>query len=225
MQPNEYALIVAGGSGSRMQSSIPKQFIEVGNKPILMHTIEAFYQFNPAITIILVLPISDQQYWIELCNKYNFNVQHIIKNGGKTRFESVKNGLKEIEDENGIVAIHDGVRPLISQDVIKNSFESAYKKGNAIAAVPLKDSIRELENNASKAVDRSKYMLIQTPQTFMVKTIKEAYNTIDSGFTDDASVAENAGIKVHLIEGDYKNIKITTKEDLLIAEAFIRLKK
>jgi 2-C-methyl-D-erythritol 4-phosphate cytidylyltransferase len=214
------ALIVAGGSGTRMESNLPKQFLLLAEKPILMHTIEAFY--NSGVNqIILVLPQSQIEFWNQLCQTHQFTIQHQIVAGGATRFESVQNGLHHCNN-NDLVAIHDGVRPFINKEIIINSFETAAQKGNAVAAVRLKDSIRKVELLGNKNVNRDNYYLIQTPQTFKAQLIKEAYAAQDHvNFTDDASVLESNGNAINLIAGDYKNIKITTPEDLLVGEAFI----
>lgn len=215
----KYVVIVAGGSGTRMKREIPKQFIPVAGKPILMHTLLAFYNFSAEINIILVLPESQILGWKSLCAQYNFDIPHKTTIGGKTRFHSVKNGLANINGD-GLVAIHDGVRPLVSDQIILNSFAMAEQKGNAITAVPLKDSIRWTDGTNNKVVNRNDYQLVQTPQTFQVNLIKSAFNTgYDPGFTDDASVLEASGTKINLIEGDYSNIKITTPEDLVLAES------
>lgn len=182
-----------------------------------MHTIHAFRQF----TITLVLPENQQNYWSQLCDEYDFQIAHEVISGGSTRFQSVSNALNNIPNQ-GIVAIHDGVRPFITESIIKQSFELAHKHGNAIAAVPLKDSIREVSVESNKALDRSMYQLIQTPQTFDIALIKKAYQKNESPlFTDDASVLESDGYSIHLFEGSNTNIKITTPEDLVIAEALI----
>lgn len=216
---NKYAIIVAGGRGLRMESNVPKQFLLLVEKPILMHTLEAFQRAIKGIGIVLVLPSDQIKKWEFLVMKHSFNIEHRIVAGGKDRFNSVKNGLVEIP-ENSLVAIHDGVRPLVSKDVIIRSFEGAAVYGNAIASVALKESIREVNQEGNKSVDRDAFRLIQTPQTFKAALIKDAYANVEhSEFTDDAGVLENAGVKIHLIEGDYKNIKITTQEDLLFAEA------
>lgn len=218
----KYVVIVAGGSGTRMKREIPKQFIPVAGKPILMHTLTAFYRVSEQIQIILVLPESQVLGWKSLCAQYHFDVPHITTVGGETRFHSVKNGLSEIKGD-GLVAIHDGVRPMVSEQIILNSFAIAEQKGNAIAAVPLKDSIRWSKGEDNKVVNRNEYQLIQTPQTFQIGLIKEAFNTEhDPGFTDDATVLEATGTKIHLIEGDYSNIKITTPEDLVLAESLLK---
>ncbi len=218
---NEYALIVAGGSGSRMKSSIPKQFVEIGGLPVLMHTISAFILYSNNISIILVLPENQINRWDQLCALHNFSVPHLIVAGGACRTDSVINGLKHIVKE-GIVAIHDGVRPFVGKEIIKAGFEAAKIHGNAVAAVPLKDSIRQVKGGHSTAVERSEFILVQTPQTFMVSQIKQAYEKYNESFTDDATVAENAGHHIHLIKGGYENIKITTPEDLIYAEAILK---
>jgi 2-C-methyl-D-erythritol 4-phosphate cytidylyltransferase len=226
MNSKEYALVVAGGKGTRIKSSTPKQFLPLNGLPILMHTLEAFHRYSENITLILVLPETDIERWNALCRQYNFSRKFILQIGGETRFQSVKRGLEKIEGD-GLVAIHDGVRPLVSTDLIASSFRLAEIHHSAIAAVPLKESIRIIgEDSASQAVDRSKFRLIQTPQTFRVSMIKKAYEaTEDSSLTDDASVAERTGHRISLYEGNYENIKITTAEDLTIAEALLKSRK
>ena len=222
----KFAIIVAGGSGKRMESSIPKQFLLLNGRPVLMHTIEAFAS-QKDIHIIVVLPHSKFDEWKSLCIEYSFPINHDLVEGGDTRFHSVLNGLNKI-DTDGIVAIHDGVRPIISQKIIRDSFDIAYQKGNAITAVKTKDSIRELTlTGQSKNVNRNNYYLVQTPQTFQISVIKEAYNNASHyNFTDDAGVAEEVlGLNINLIEGDYCNIKITTPEDLNIASVLMNSKK
>jgi 2-C-methyl-D-erythritol 4-phosphate cytidylyltransferase len=215
----KYAIIVAGGSGSRMKSDIPKQFIEVGELPILMHTLKRFKEADSEIELILVLPESQFDYWNLLCKKY-LTVPHQLVKGGKTRFQSGLNGLQVIGNE-GIVAIHDGVRPFVSVDIINESFKIAAEKGTAVVSVASKDSVRI----NGKSIDRSTVRLIQTPQAFQIPLIKKAFETEElSIFTDDASVAEHAGFEINLIEGNYENIKITTPEDLLWAEVILSRK-
>lgn len=222
MNLKEYAIIVAGGKGTRIKSALPKQYLEISGLPVLMHTINAFFRYSNEIILILVLPDNDVTLWKTLCGKYGFNKPHIIAKGGDTRFESVKNGLSQIAG-NGLVAIHDGVRPLVSEDLIGASFRLASIHQSAVAAVRLKESIRITDQDNTKAVDRSKFRLIQTPQTFQVALIKEAYDSKDDpALTDDASVAERAGHTISLFEGSYENIKITTAEDLIIAEALLK---
>lgn len=223
----EYALIVAGGKGTRIKSALPKQFIELNGKPILLHTLEAFYRYSSTLKIVLVLPEDDFVIWKSICTKFNFSKPIVLQKGGETRFQSVKNGLALMEGE-GLVAIHDGVRPLVSEDIIGASFRLAAIHTCAVAAVRLKESIRITDQDNTKAVDRSKFRLIQTPQTFDLQLIKKAYEgKEDSSLTDDASVAEKAGHIISLFEGSYENIKITTPEDLTVASALMdsRLKK
>ncbi len=224
MKSNETALIVAGGKGTRIKSVLPKQFIELDGKPILLHTLEAFIRYSPTIAIVLVLPEDDFKIWNNICKKFQVTYPVILQKGGETRFQSVKNGLQKIE--HGLVAIHDGVRPLVSEDIIGASFRLAAIHQCAIAAVRLKESIRMTDQDNTKAVDRSKFRLIQTPQTFQVDLIKKAYEQKeDNSFTDDASVAERAGNIISLFEGSYENIKITTQEDLIVAKALMEAKK
>lgn len=189
-----------------------------------MHTLEAFYRYADDITVILVLPADDFDTWKTLCGKYYYNRPLILQEGGVTRFQSVKNGLTKIEGD-GLVAIHDGVRPLVSPDIIGASFRLAAVHQSAVAAVRLKESLRITDQDSTKAVDRSRYRLIQTPQTFSVDLIRRAYEIPeDASLTDDASVAERSGISISLFEGSYENIKITTPEDLEVAAALLKKK-
>lgn len=221
----EFALIVAGGKGTRIKSKLPKQFLELNGTPILMHTLEAFYRYSPTITIVLVLPEDDFATWNDLCNKYNFTKPIILQKGGETRFQSVKNGLEKINGP-GLVAIHDGVRPLVSEDIIGASFRLAAVHQSAVAAVRLKESIRMTDQDNTKAMDRSRFRLIQTPQTFSIDLIKQAYLLKeDPTMTDDASVVEKLGHTISLFEGSYENIKITTAEDLIVAKALLDARK
>lgn len=225
MNNKEYALIVAGGKGTRINSKLPKQFLELNGLPILMHTINAFYRYSEQIQIIVVLPADDFSTWKMLCEKYQFNKPLILQQGGETRFQSVKKGLEKIETD-GLVAIHDGVRPLVNEDIIGASFRLASVHQCAVASVRLKDSIRETNQDNTKSVDRSKFRLIQTPQTFQVDLIKQAYQIKeDVSLTDDASVAERSGHRISLFEGSYENIKITTPEDIVVAEALLASQK
>lgn len=216
----QYVIIVAGGSGSRMGATLPKQFLLLNGKPILSYTIEAFLRYSPAIQIKLVLPAEQIAIWESLSPPYP-SVH--ITTGGATRFQSVRNGLNCIEGHEGLVAVHDGVRPFVSPTIIQKSFESAAQFGTAVVSVPSKDSVRLLAaNGQNQAVDRSHVRLIQTPQTFRVDLLKKAFQTPElPTFTDDASVVEAAGFGIHLIEGAYENIKITTPEDLVWAETFV----
>jgi 2-C-methyl-D-erythritol 4-phosphate cytidylyltransferase len=218
----EYALIVAGGKGTRIKSTVPKQFIELNGLPVLCHTINAFFRYSEKIKVILVLPKEEFEVWEAIVKKYHFTYPVVVQEGGSSRFQSVKKGLEKIEGD-GLVAIHDGVRPLISADIIRESFRLAAKHQSAVAAMPLKDSIRILERDQTKAMDRAQFRLIQTPQTFQVSLIKKAYKTKeDNALTDDASVVERDGHSIFLFEGSYRNLKITTEEDLVIAEALLK---
>lgn len=221
MNKIEYALIVAGGKGTRIKSELPKQFLELNGKPVLLHTIEAFYRYSEKLSIILVLPESDLPIWQSICERYQFNKPITLQKGGTTRFQSVRKGLEKIEGD-GLVAIHDGVRPLVSADIIAASFHLAAIHKSAVAAVRLKESIRMTDADNTKAVDRSRFRIIQTPQTFDVSLIKKSYQIDeDITLTDDASVAERSGHVISLFEGSYENIKITTPEDLVVAEALL----
>ncbi len=214
-----YVIIVAGGSGTRMGTSVSKQYLEIGGKPILMHTLQNFFQYDSAVNLILVIPLLDFQYWEHLCTRFSFPVPHQLVKGGSSRFQSVKNGLDTISGNEGLVAIHDGVRPFVTHEVISRSFEVAAKKGSAVAVVALKDSIRKvLEDGKSVFQERQQFRLVQTPQTFQVKRIKKAFENPESDlFTDDATVYEYQGWEVELISGNPENIKITTPEDMQYA--------
>lgn len=214
----KYAIIVAGGSGSRMKSDLPKQFIKIGTLPILMHTLLQFKQADATITLIVVLPESQFGLWHHLCQEYAFEVEHILVKGGNTRFQSSKNGLAAIKT-NGLVAIHDGVRPFVSTSIIIASYTMAAEKGSAVVSVASKDSVRV----NGQSIDRNSVSLIQTPQTFQLSIINKAFETQELPlFTDDASVVEHAGFSINLLEGSYENIKITTPEDLLWAEIILQ---
>jgi 2-C-methyl-D-erythritol 4-phosphate cytidylyltransferase len=218
---NLYALIVAGGSGTRVGADIPKQFLELAGKPVLMHTIEKFHAFDSALKIITVLPESQIGLWKELQKKYSFSVSQILVTGGSSRFLSVKNGLMEV-DENGLVAIHDGVRPLVSAATIKRCFADAEIFGNAIPVISPSDSLRMITEQGNMPVNREYLRLIQTPQVFVAKLIKKAYlQDYSPDFTDDATLLEKTGESIHLVEGNRENIKITNPEDLVIAEALL----
>jgi 2-C-methyl-D-erythritol 4-phosphate cytidylyltransferase len=220
----EYAIIVAGGSGNRMKSEIPKQFLKIHGLPILMHTINAFRDYSELLKIILVLPADQMEFWEQLCAEHSFKVNYTLIEGGDSRFASVKNGLQSIKDNSGIVAVHDGVRPVIGKEIIAASFSKAAEQGSAVTSVPLKDSIRKVETSGGNAaMDRSLFQLIQTPQTFRLDWMQKAFQTgYSDQFTDCASVLESAGYPIHLIPGSYENIKITTPEDLRWAEIYLQ---
>jgi 2-C-methyl-D-erythritol 4-phosphate cytidylyltransferase len=217
----KYAIIVAGGSGSRMNSPIPKQFMLLKGIPLLMHSIEIFHSYDPTIKLIVVLPDEHVVYWQTLCEKYQFRIIHKVVKGGKERFYSVKNALCEIK-EDGLVAVHDGVRPLVSNETIRRTFESALQTGAAIPGLPVVDSIRMLEDGRNKPVDRSAFCLIQTPQVFKTQLLIAAYEQeYQPLFTDDAAVVENLGYRISLVEGNKENIKVTNPQDIVIAEALM----
>jgi 2-C-methyl-D-erythritol 4-phosphate cytidylyltransferase len=217
-----YAIIVAGGSGSRMNADIPKQFILLKGLPILMHTINRFYNFNSSIHIILVLPQSHIANWEKLCKEHNFTLKHQIVSGGETRFHSVKNGLDAITETNVVVGIHDGVRPFVSNETLSSCFGGAEKSGNAVPSVAVSDSMRMVENAENSYLDRNQVKIIQTPQCFQIALLKKAFlQNYSPSFTDDATVVEAIGEKVNLVEGNSSNIKITTPYDLKIAEVIL----
>ena len=221
MEKKKFVIVVAGGSGLRMGANMPKQFLELYGKPILIHTIEKFLQINP-FRLILVIPSDHQKTVEEILQKFQLEEKVILIEGGNTRFQSVKNGLQAVKEKEGLVAIHDAVRPMISQSIISASFEKAEQYGSGVVAVALKDSIRKVTSEKNYAVDRSSYQSIQTPQTFDLRILKKAYDVAyKKTFTDDASVYEESGHSIYLVDGDYQNIKITTPEDLEIAKVFL----
>lgn len=216
-----YAVIVAGGKGLRMGSELPKQFLCIGGRPILMHTLEAFHRFDEAMQLILVLPHDHQPLWHKLCEEHAFSLPHLLADGGETRFHSVKNGLAQIT-EDGVVAIHDGVRPFVSKEVLERCFTAAVTRKAVLPVIPIVDTVRELTAEGSLTVDRNAYKLVQTPQVFNVTLLKAAYEQpFTPFFTDDASVVEALGRQITLVEGNRENIKITTPFDLKIAEALL----
>lgn len=219
-----YVIIVAGGKGLRMGGEIPKQFIPVHGKPILMRTVEAFHAYDENLNVILVLPASQQDYWKELCQKHRFSVPYSLANGGKTRFESSKNGLSLIpNEEEGMVGIHDGVRPFVSKTVIRDCFRATMEHKAAIPVIPVTDTLRRVdEKENGHNVLRSNYRIVQTPQVFDIRLLKKAFSQpYQESFTDDASVVEALGHKVYMVEGNKENIKITTPLDLKIAEILV----
>lgn len=219
----DYVIIVAGGKGLRMGSDIPKQFLPIGGKPVLMRTLERFRAYDQDLKIILVLPEAQQDYWQGLCKEYGFLVEYQLANGGQTRFHSVQNGLALIPDDaEGVVGVHDGVRPFPSIDVIRNCYTTAREKKAVIPVIPVVETVRHLEGEASVTVPRGDYRLVQTPQTFDIQLLKAANRQpYNDGFTDDASVVESYGHEITLVEGNRENIKITTPYDMKIAEVLI----
>ena len=219
----DYVIIVAGGKGLRMGSDIPKQFLPIGGRPVLMRTLERFRAYDADIQIILVLPEAQQTYWRELCEQYDFKVPYQLANGGPTRFHSVQNGLALVPDDaEAVVGVHDGVRPFPGIEVIRNCYQTAREKKAVIPVIPVVETVRHLEDEGSVTVPRGDYRLVQTPQTFDIQLLKAANRQpFNDGFTDDASVVESYGHPITLVEGNRENIKITTPYDLKIAEVLI----
>lgn len=216
-------IIVAGGIGKRMNADIPKQFLLLKGKPVLIHTMHAFYEYDNNINIITVLPVNYVNYWKQLCHDYSFDIEHEIITGGDTRFVSVQNALKNISDE-GLTAVHDGIRPFVSQETIKRCFDTAKIYGSALPVIPLKESIRYVNKNESKYLNRKLYQIVQTPQVFQSRILKEAYvQKFEINFTDDASVVEAKGYKVIITQGNEENIKITTPLDMKFAEILVNI--
>ena len=214
----KYIIIVAGGKGLRMGGDIPKQFLPVCGKPVLMRTLEAFHAYDASMRLILVLPVSQQAYWKQLCEEYQFDLVHEIANGGETRFHSVKNGLALVK-EDGLVGVHDGVRPFVSQEVISRCYEEAVSLKAVIPVIGVVETVRHLTEEGSETVPRDQYKLVQTPQVFDVTLLRRAYQQEYTDlFTDDASVVEALDEKVYLVEGNRENIKLTTPFDLKLAE-------
>ena len=220
---NKYAVIVAGGSGSRMgNSTVPKQFLKLKNRPIINRTILRFREAVEDIQIIVVLPKEQISYYEALCTQMHFKCDDLkFVVGGASRFHSVKNGIALIQEE-ALVAVHDAVRPLISNKLINSVFEEAAKYGSAVPTIPVNSSLREINGNNSKAVERDRFRMVQTPQCFHAKKLKQAFEQeYQAHFTDEATLMEAFGESIHLIEGEASNIKITFPEDLKIAEALM----
>ena len=219
----KYIIIVAGGKGLRMGGDIPKQFLPIKGKPVLMRTLEAFHAYDEQMELILVLPLDHQPYWKSLCEEYHFTLSHRIANGGETRFHSVKNGLALVDDVDGVVGVHDGVRPFVAQSVIDACYSEAAAGKAVVPVVDVVETVRHLTgNDASETVPRADYKLVQTPQVFPVALLKKAYEQpYIPHFTDDASVVEALGCQVALVQGNRENIKLTTPFDLKVAEALI----
>ena len=221
---DRYAILVAGGKGLRMGSDIPKQFLPLRGRPVLMHTIDVFRRTYPDIHIILVLPREQQDYWRQLCGQHGYDVELCVADGGETRFHSVRNGLSQIPDDaRGVVGVHDGVRPFVSPETIRRCFESAEEFGAVVPVVPVVETVRQvLADGNSMTVDRNAYRLVQTPQTFDIQLLKKAYGQpFDPFFTDDASVVEAMGHPIKLVEGNNENIKLTNPADLKLAEGMV----
>jgi len=214
-------VVVAGGKGLRMGQELPKQFLPLVGRPVLMHTLEVFYAYDPSMKIVLVLPQAQQEYWSQLCRQYDFSIPHLVAEGGKTRFHSVKNGLTRIGDAS-LTGVHDGVRPFVSPAVIGRCYDAARTFGAVVPVIPVVDTLRQVQGSDSQTVVREAYRLVQTPQVFDTGLLRQAYEQeYISSFTDDASVVEALGEHIHLIEGNRENIKITTPFDLQIARALL----
>ena len=246
---NEYVIVVAGGRGLRMGGDLPKQFMPIGGRPILMHTLEAFERAIPGIQLILVLPADQQAFWHDLCSRHAFTLRHTVVDGGATRFHSVLNGLRSIENDEpsdvydgcSLVGVHDGVRPFVSVDVIRRCYETAREGRAVVPVVPVVETVRQLSPAASQAssplasqpaesdsasssftLDRSLLRLVQTPQVFPLDLLRRAYEQpYRDTFTDDASVVEALGYQITLVEGNRENIKITTPFDMAVAETVV----
>lgn len=217
----DYVIIVAGGKGLRMGGDVPKQFLPVGGRPVLMRTLERFHEAEQSLGIILVLPRDQQDYWRQLCEEYGFAVPHQVADGGETRFHSVQNGLALVPDDaDGVVGVHDGVRPFVSAEVICRCYEAAREHGAAVPVVPVVETVRQLlPEGDSQTVDRNLFRLVQTPQTFRIPLFKDAMRQpYQPAFTDDASVMEEMGYRITLVDGNRENIKLTTPSDIQYAE-------
>jgi 2-C-methyl-D-erythritol 4-phosphate cytidylyltransferase len=219
----KYVLIIAGGLGKRMNSSIPKQFIPIAGKPVLMHTIAKFKDYDPKINILVIIPRVHIRLWKDLCQEFGFAIEHQIISGGKERFYSVKNGLKQVPKDS-LVLIHDGVRPLVSNETIERVVNTSIEKGNAIPFMDITQSVRKLSKGKSRAINRKDFKVIQTPQGFHSDFIKDAYSKrYRKSFTDDASVLEASGYEINLVKGNNKNMKITSSIDIHIVECLMKL--
>jgi 2-C-methyl-D-erythritol 4-phosphate cytidylyltransferase len=218
MTSQRAAIIVAGGTGKRMGGSIPKQFLMLKGRPLLCWTIEAFHRFDAAMTIVLVLPEGQIPVWKTLCLGHGFHVPHEVVAGGAERFHSVRNGLAAVKDVE-VVAVHDGVRPCVSAALIERCFAAAQEHGASVPVVAISSSVREIDGESSRAIDRSKLRAVQTPQCFRVDVLRRAFELpYDTAFTDEATLVERIGQKVFLVEGEEGNIKVTTPLDLKVAE-------
>lgn len=219
-----HIIIVAGGRGTRMLTDLPKQFLEISGKPVLMHSVERMREALPDAGIVVVLPEDQISFWNELIADAQLEVEHKVVAGGASRTESVRNGLAALKSNEGVVGIHDGVRPCFSLDMVKECFAKAEEVGAAIPAFSVTSSLRKITDNGSKAVDRSLYKEVQTPQCFNLKALREAYSKADQEYSDDASLMEALGHTIHLVEGDRDNIKITYPSDIAMAELTFSLR-
>ncbi|WP_300661218.1 2-C-methyl-D-erythritol 4-phosphate cytidylyltransferase [Fluviicola sp.] len=217
-------IITAGGIGKRMGGSTPKQFLLLNGKPLLMHTIERIHHFDPAAELIVTLPEAYLKDWEEMCEKYSFQIKHAVISGGEERFDSIKNALDLANGE--WIAVHDGVRPFVGQHVLAELLKSVKTHRAVIPVVPVKESLRMVDGESSVSVSRNQYQIVQTPQIFEGKLLKKAYEQkYIHSFTDDASVVESIGARIHLISGNDENIKITNPVDLKLAEILLHSSK
>lgn len=213
-------IITAGGIGKRMGTDQPKQFLELLGRPVLIHTLERLHHFSPESQLVLTLPEQYIEDWKELCQQYDCHIDHLIVPGGIERYHSIKNALAVCTGD--LIAVHDGVRPLVSKATIERLFEAASNHQAVIPVLEVKESLRRVNSNENRAVKRSDYRIVQTPQVFHSDILRKAY-TIEfhDGITDDASLVEEAGFPVHLVDGNEENIKITTPGDLAVALLFL----
>lgn len=219
MRSNRYAVIVAAGSGKRMGAPLPKQFLPIADKPLVMHTMERLHAFDSEMNLLLVLHPDYMTYWNECVLQHGFKITHSVVAGGEERFHSVKCALNTIADMNAVVGVHDGVRPFVSFETLARCYEQAETSGTAVPVIPVNDSLREVIGVTNRAVERSQFRIVQTPQCFRMDILRSAFHQpYTTAFTDDASVVEAAGYSIHLVEGNRDNVKITTPEDLLRAE-------
>ena len=214
-------IITAGGIGKRMKSTLPKQFLLINEKPVLMHTIEQFYKFDPSSQLIVTLPEDWLDYWEALCVELNFSIQHRVVSGGKERYHSIKNALRYSQHD--LIAVHDGVRPLVSNEVLERVFSEAKKAAAVIPVIPVNESMRHVKEGKSSVVDRDQFVIVQTPQVFKQEVLRAAYEQeFHEGVTDDAGLVEASGVEIELVEGNTENIKITNQSDLKYAEMFLK---
>lgn len=218
---NYSIIITAGGIGKRMGGALPKQFLDFGEKPVLLRTLELFYSYNPSAQLILTLPSEWKDYWNEILQKHSCTIQHELVDGGQERYHSIKNALTICKGD--YIAVHDGVRPLVNHETLDRCFSAIEQYGQVIPVISVKESLRQIFDDGSRAVNRSEYCMVQTPQCFKKEVILKAYEIpFHNGITDDASLVEEAGFSIHLVEGNEENIKITTPFDLKIAEFLLK---
>jgi len=213
-------ILTAGGIGKRMGGDLPKQFIHLSGKPILLRTLECFHNIDSSFELVITLPIDWHNHWRTVLQEFNCDIAHTLVVGGEERFHSIKNALEVCTGDS--IFVHDGVRPFVAKEIIQECMNSLKTNDAVVPVLPIKESIRERHGKITRAVDRSNFMLVQTPQCFRSSVLRDAYNLVyHSGITDDASLVESLGIEVQLVDGNEDNIKITTQKDLIIAEAIL----